>query len=402
MPSLPGGMGLAPQPQARRNVDDLGRHGAERSGAAQRTPLSVSTARSRSPRRVEVDGDEVRHAAADALALAQPRACSGRVGVHAARRWTGCGTGSVVIQWLTRNSGAVGRPAVGPAGRASPAGSVSCDGPAERERRLLEDRLVGRVVPGAAPARFSARNSTRWPLSIISRSVGQRPVVGPAVGELARGRRRGPRRRSPRARRVLVDDDEHLARVGDEELADVVEHRRERRGAELAERVAEVHAALALAGEAEPVADPQRRVDRLRADAVLRSAAAALAAELRCAAARWAAGPRSACRSAARGCRPRAAPAIGRVLRGGVPARAAAPTSSCASRPARPRSAAGRTAPRGRCTRRRAARRRSRRRSRRTPPTATAISAAASDRHDRRPRAAARGARRRGRRLGGP
>ena len=43
----------------------------------------------------------------------------------------------------------------------------------------------------------------------------------------------------------------------------------ERRRAELAERVAEVHAALALALEAEPVAHPQRGVDRVRAHAVL-------------------------------------------------------------------------------------------------------------------------------------
>jgi hypothetical protein len=68
---------------------------------------------------------------------------------------------------------------------------------------------------------------------------------------------------------VLVDHHDDLARVGDEELVDVVEAVGERRGPELAEAVAEVHPALALAAEADPGAQAQRRGERVRAHPVL-------------------------------------------------------------------------------------------------------------------------------------
>jgi hypothetical protein len=45
--------------------------------------------------------------------------------------------------------------------------------------------------------------------------------------------------------------------VGDEEIAEVVEHRLEPGGAELTQRVAEVHAALPLAGESKAVPEAQ-------------------------------------------------------------------------------------------------------------------------------------------------
>ena len=70
----------------------------------------------------------------------------------------------------------------------------------------------------------------------------------------------------------------------------------QRRGAELAERVAEVHPALALAAEAEPAAQPQRRLDALLAHAVLlrsRGASASALAEVRADAAVRRAGRRS-------------------------------------------------------------------------------------------------------------
>ena len=56
---------------------------------------------------------------------------------------------------------------------------------------------------------------------------------------------------------VLVDHHHHSAGVRDEERVQVLEHRGEPGGAELAERVTEVHAALSLALEPEPVPDAQ-------------------------------------------------------------------------------------------------------------------------------------------------
>ena len=76
---------------------------------------------------------------------------------------------------------------------------------------------------------------------------------------------------------VLHHDDHDVAGVRDEEVAQRDEHLADRRAAELAERVAEVHAALALALEARAVAEPQRRVDRVRAHAVLERLPAQLA-----------------------------------------------------------------------------------------------------------------------------
>ena len=86
--------------------------------------------------------------------------------------------------------------------------------------------------------------------------------------------------------------------MGHEEVVDVVEHRAQRRGSQLAEGVAEVHAARAPAREAETVADPLRGVHGVGIHAVLRRLAPQLllAAEVRAQPALGRRGRRSGCR----------------------------------------------------------------------------------------------------------
>src|ERR1700759_1218307 len=61
--------------------------------------------------------------------------------------------------------------------------------------------------------------------------------------------------------------------MGHEERVDAAEDRAQRRRADLAERVAQVHPAAPVAAEAEPFADKQGRVDPRGAAAVLRAPA---------------------------------------------------------------------------------------------------------------------------------
>src|SRR4051812_38475808 len=91
----------------------------------------------------------------------------------------GRGNGSVLTQWLTRNSGADVGPRFGRHVAASRAGSVSA-------AALLNAYGVSSVIAlyagwyqGAAPAWFSASSTSRWSSRIMSRRVGQVPLVGP-------------------------------------------------------------------------------------------------------------------------------------------------------------------------------------------------------------------------------
>jgi len=117
----------------------------------------------------------------------------------------------------------------------------------------------------------------------MSRSVGQSPFGRAAVDEVAEARVVDGADEVLGRDVVLVDDDQDLVRMRHEERVDVAQHRAQRCRADLAERVAQVHPARALAAEAEPLADAQRRVDRLGADAVLRGLSALVlgAAEVR-------------------------------------------------------------------------------------------------------------------------
>ena len=287
------------------------------------------------------------------------------------RAFTACafdgrGAGSVVTQWFTRNSGEPARPRLSAQLGASAPGPIKLVDGAEREGRLLGQAVVRELVPRRRAGLVLGQDHEA---AVVADELPQgRPV--------ARGRRvvdevgepGGADGADEVARRdvVLVDHDEDLAGMGDEEVVDRVEAVGERGRAELAEAVAEVHAALALAAEAEPVAQAQRRGERLVAHAVLRGELpGAAAARRRSAPARSGAGRRSACRSAARGSRRRAEPRSARPA-GSRTSPAAAPTSSCASRGARRDRAAGRTARGGRCSRRRPAPPRSRRPRRRT------------------------------------
>ena len=81
----------------------------------------------------------------------------------------GRGAGSVVTQWLMRNSGAPAGPRLG--GQVvGVAGQLRS--PAEDVRRLLRQALIGGLVPRRRAAWFSASSTSRWLRSIISLSVG--------------------------------------------------------------------------------------------------------------------------------------------------------------------------------------------------------------------------------------
>ena len=181
----------------------------------------------------------------------------------------GSGRGSVVIQWLIRNSGAPSGPRFGRAARVELARVGELRDAGERERRLLREPVVDELVPRRR-ARLVLGEHDEPPVA-VDQLAQRRPVAArrrrvDLVGEpgALHGADEVGRRHV-----VLVDHDDDLAGMGDEERVEVVERVGERRGAELAQRVAQVHAALALAAEAEPLADPQRGGDRLVAHAVL-------------------------------------------------------------------------------------------------------------------------------------
>ena len=203
---------------------------------------------------------------------------------------------------------------------------------------------------GAPPAWFSARNTTRLP--DVDHLAKRLPAAGhrPGVGELGHARVLHGSYEVLGRHVVLVDHHQHGTGVRHQERAHVLEHRLERCGSELAERMAQVHPALALTLEPEPVADAQRSRHGVVAHPVELGLLAELLASSRntCGPCRSEGGRRSGCRSGGRGRR------RGAGRRSGAPARrstsrAAARTSSCGWRRARPCRACGRTARCGRC-----------------------------------------------------
>ena len=129
--------------------------------------------------------------------------------------------------------------------------------------------LEGRVVPGLR-ARLALRQE-QHPPAAVERLAEGRPLAGDraAVHEVAEARVQDRLGEVLGRDVVLVHHHHELVRVGHEEVAQVREHGGQRGRADLAEGVAQVQAALALAGESEPGPDPQPGVERLLADAVL-------------------------------------------------------------------------------------------------------------------------------------
>ncbi len=192
----------------------------------------------------------------------------GRVGVHLSR--VAGSRGRIRAHpMVDEEQGRALRAAVGPAGR----GQVGLGGQQRRAReavrRLLREALVGRLVPGRGAGPVLGQHhepvvgldhlAQSRPVTVVRRREDVAREVGVADGLHVVGRRDV----------VLVDDDDHVGGMGDEEVVHVVEAARQRRRAELAQRVAEVHAALALAMEAQPLADAQRGGEALVAHAVL-------------------------------------------------------------------------------------------------------------------------------------
>ena len=170
----------------------------------------------------------------------------------------GSGNGSVVTQWFSRKTGEPSDPRFGSQLASSLSGLVSC-------ATFLNAYGVSSVMPsyawwyhGAPPASFSARKTTRLP--DVDHLAKRLPAAGhwAGVGELGHARVLHGSYEVLGRHVVLVDHHDNGTGVRHQERAHVLEHRLEWCGSELAERMAQVHPALALTLEPQPVADAQR------------------------------------------------------------------------------------------------------------------------------------------------
>jgi hypothetical protein len=170
-----------------------------------------------------------------------------------------------VIQWLTKNSGAVAGPRLSRQVAAKGVGVGELRGARELVRGFLGDALEGQVVPGCGTGAVFGQEYDA--LIAVDHLAQRRPAAlgRPAVGELAQSGLVDGGDEVLGLYVVLVDDHDDFAWIAHEEIAQIAERIRERRGAVFAERMTEIQAALAAARGLHPFAQPQGGGDGLRA-----------------------------------------------------------------------------------------------------------------------------------------